>query len=248
MLAVPRLTGLQMEQHGVGFHQQELLCTKFVGLMDAMNDVDILAASDEAIADGVDIISVGGAAIDYFQDSIAIGSFHAMKNRILSSASAGNSGNEPGRGVSVKTFTSKKGKYALLYGGDVPNAMAGFSKYDSRRNNEKKTSTRNTANLLFRVDIAGSGPRNKREGEVYERTTKFGHLNRGTDLDNSAEANLMIQKYSEMDAEIACLLGQLKRVNQWLEDSLTNGMGVQVLFSNAIVVAVNVAFEYGRVG
>ena len=38
----------------------------------------------------------------------------------------------------------------------------------------------------------------------------------------------MIQKYSEMDAEIACLLGQLKRVNQWLEDSLTNGMGVQV--------------------
>ena len=34
--------------------------------------------------------------------------------------------------MSVKTFTSKKGKYALLYGGDVPNAMAGFSKYDSR--------------------------------------------------------------------------------------------------------------------
>ncbi|KAL1802527.1 hypothetical protein ACET3Z_031174 [Daucus carota] len=101
---------------------------------DGCNDVDILAASDEAIADGVDIISisVGGAAIDYFQDSIAIGSFHAMKNRILASASAGKSGNEPGRGVSVKTFTSKKGKYALVYGGDVPNAMAGFSKYDSR--------------------------------------------------------------------------------------------------------------------
>ncbi|WOG93971.1 hypothetical protein DCAR_0313261 [Daucus carota subsp. sativus] len=134
---------------------------------DGCNDVDILAAFDEAIADGVDIISisVGGAATDYFQDSIAIGSFHAMKNRILTSASAGNSGNEPGRvtnvspwilsvaastydrkfltkvqlgnglnyeGVSVNTFTSKKGKYPLVYGGDVPNVMAGFSKFDSR--------------------------------------------------------------------------------------------------------------------
>ena len=73
---------------------------------DGCNDVDILAAFDEAIADGVDIISisVGGAATDYFQDSIAIGSFHAMKNRILTSASAGNSGNEPGRVTNVSPW------------------------------------------------------------------------------------------------------------------------------------------------
>ncbi|KAL1810471.1 hypothetical protein ACET3Z_027461 [Daucus carota] len=58
---------------------------------DGCNDVDILAAFDEAIADGVDIISIsiGGAAMDYFQDSIVIGSFHAMKNRIFDSPSSG---------------------------------------------------------------------------------------------------------------------------------------------------------------
>ncbi|KAL9674782.1 hypothetical protein QQ045_002981 [Rhodiola kirilowii] len=58
-------------------------------------DEDILAAFDDAIADGVDIISlsVGGSTPkNYFEDSIAIGSYHAMKNGILSSMSAGNNG------------------------------------------------------------------------------------------------------------------------------------------------------------
>ncbi|XP_071734496.1 cucumisin-like [Rutidosis leptorrhynchoides] len=60
--------------------------------------VDILAAFDDAIADGVDIISlsVGGSfAFDYFEDPIAIGAFHSMKNGILTSNSAGNSGPSP---------------------------------------------------------------------------------------------------------------------------------------------------------
>ncbi|WCJ19702.1 Subtilisin-like protease SBT4.3 [Euphorbia peplus] len=57
-------------------------------------DADILAAFDDAIADGVDIISlsIGGWPLDYFQDTMAIGAFHAMKNGILTSNSAGNSG------------------------------------------------------------------------------------------------------------------------------------------------------------
>lgn len=62
---------------------------------DGCSDADILAAFDDAIADGVDIISlsVGGSfAVDYFNDSIAIGAFHSMKNGILTSNSAGNSG------------------------------------------------------------------------------------------------------------------------------------------------------------
>ncbi|KAF2318968.1 hypothetical protein GH714_012024 [Hevea brasiliensis] len=61
-------------------------------------DADILAAFDDAIADGVDIISlsVGGWPMDYFEDSIAIGAFHSMKNGILTSNSAGNDGPEPG--------------------------------------------------------------------------------------------------------------------------------------------------------
>ncbi|XP_039004248.1 cucumisin-like [Hibiscus syriacus] len=62
---------------------------------DGCFDADILAAFDDAIADGVDIISlsVGNSVpLDYFDDSIAIGAFHSMKNGILTSNSAGNSG------------------------------------------------------------------------------------------------------------------------------------------------------------
>lgn len=62
---------------------------------DGCWDADILAAFDDAIADGVDIIpiSVGfSTPRDYFNDSIAIGAFHAMKYGILTSNSGGNDG------------------------------------------------------------------------------------------------------------------------------------------------------------
>ncbi|KAE8648003.1 hypothetical protein Csa_021395 [Cucumis sativus] len=62
---------------------------------DGCYDADILAAFDDAIADGVDIISlsVGGSKPKYyFNDSIAIGAFHSMKHGILTSNSAGNDG------------------------------------------------------------------------------------------------------------------------------------------------------------
>ncbi|CAK9135676.1 unnamed protein product [Ilex paraguariensis] len=62
---------------------------------DGCYDADILAAFDDAIADGVDVISISIGSfgtIDYFSDSIAIGAFHAMKNGILTSTSGGNDG------------------------------------------------------------------------------------------------------------------------------------------------------------
>ncbi|KAL3502949.1 hypothetical protein ACH5RR_037398 [Cinchona calisaya] len=57
-------------------------------------DADILAGFDMAIQDGVDVISIslGGTAGPYFQDSIAIGSFHAIKLGIVVVSSAGNNG------------------------------------------------------------------------------------------------------------------------------------------------------------
>lgn len=58
------------------------------------SDMDILAGFDDAIADGVNFISVsvGGASREFFKDPIAIGSFHAMGRGILTSCSAGNDG------------------------------------------------------------------------------------------------------------------------------------------------------------
>lgn len=57
---------------------------------------DVLAAFDDAIADGVDIISVslGGYSPYYFENPIAIGAFHAMKNGILTSTAVGNYGHD----------------------------------------------------------------------------------------------------------------------------------------------------------
>ncbi|KAH1211921.1 Cucumisin [Glycine max] len=81
-------------------------------------DCDVLAAFDESIADGVDIISVSAGPpssqdlYQYFQTSYNIGSFHAMKRGILTSNSAGNSGpgfssmlNYPPRILSVAAGT-----------------------------------------------------------------------------------------------------------------------------------------------
>lgn len=72
---------------------------------DGCHGADVLAAFDDAIADGVDIISISAGSStpsNYFEDPIAIGAFHAMKNGILTSTSAGNEGP---RFISITNFS-----------------------------------------------------------------------------------------------------------------------------------------------
>ncbi|XP_061362658.1 subtilisin-like protease Glyma18g48580 [Gastrolobium bilobum] len=68
---------------------------------------DVLAAIDQAISDGVDIISLsaGGQYLitpeGVFTDEVSIGAFHALARNILLVASAGNDGPTPGSVVNV---------------------------------------------------------------------------------------------------------------------------------------------------
>jgi len=59
------------------------------------SDADVLSAMDDAIHDGVDILSLSLGPDPpqpiYFEDAISVGAFHAFQKGILVSASAGNS-------------------------------------------------------------------------------------------------------------------------------------------------------------
>ena len=60
---------------------------------------DMLAAIDDAIGDGVHVLSLSIGTtqpVNYTDDGIAIGALHAIKKNIVVSCSAGNSGPGPG--------------------------------------------------------------------------------------------------------------------------------------------------------
>ncbi|XP_054779823.1 subtilisin-like serine-protease S isoform X4 [Prosopis cineraria] len=67
-------------------------------------DADLLAAFDDAIRDGVHILSLSlgpeAPQGDYFSDAISVGSFHAASHGVLVVSSAGNNGN-PGSATNL---------------------------------------------------------------------------------------------------------------------------------------------------
>ncbi|XP_028553849.1 cucumisin-like [Dendrobium catenatum] len=96
LVANASLSGLAEGTARGGVPSARLAVYKVCWKNQGCSDVDILAGFDDAIADGVDIISISvgwyAAIQKYFSDPIAIGSFHAVKNGILVSSSAGNTG------------------------------------------------------------------------------------------------------------------------------------------------------------
>ncbi|EPS71713.1 hypothetical protein M569_03043, partial [Genlisea aurea] len=106
-------------------------------------DMDILAAFDAAISDGVDVVSVslGGVASGYTSDAISVGSFRAMRKGILTVASAGNSG--PNHGTVTNhapwiltvaasgTGREFRSKVALINGGTV--SGVGLNDFDPKK-------------------------------------------------------------------------------------------------------------------
>ncbi|GFP95346.1 subtilisin-like protease sbt3.3 [Phtheirospermum japonicum] len=75
--------------------------------VSACYDVDLLAAFDDAIRDGVHVISLSLGADssqgDYFNDAISVGSFHAVSHGIVVVASVGNEG---GSGLSLSKMNA----------------------------------------------------------------------------------------------------------------------------------------------
>ncbi|KAF6146617.1 hypothetical protein GIB67_008903 [Kingdonia uniflora] len=80
-------------------------------------DSDILAAMDQAVADGVDVISLSvgtsGYAPQYDDDSIAIGAFGAMQKGVVVSCSAGNSGPGPYTATNIAPWIATIGASTL---------------------------------------------------------------------------------------------------------------------------------------
>ncbi|XP_031741314.1 subtilisin-like protease SBT4.14 [Cucumis sativus] len=93
------LSGLAQGTAPGGVPSARLAMYKVCWMSNGCSDMDLLAAFDAAIQDGVDVISISIAGIgygNYTDDPISIGAFHAMKKGIITVTAAGNNGPSAG--------------------------------------------------------------------------------------------------------------------------------------------------------
>ncbi|PIA50639.1 hypothetical protein AQUCO_01200090v1, partial [Aquilegia coerulea] len=98
-------------------------------------DATILAAFDDAIADGVDILSVSLGAdegLEYHFDPMAIGAFHAMQKGILTSQSAGNAGPYRSSVTSVAPSTDRQYFTKVILGDKTTFVGKSISPFDMK--------------------------------------------------------------------------------------------------------------------
>ncbi|XP_077248630.1 subtilase 1.3 [Tasmannia lanceolata] len=103
---------------------------------------DILSAVDQAVADGVDVLSIslGGGVASYYRDSLSIAAFGAMGMGVFVSCSAGNGGPDPISLTNVSPWITTVG--ASTMDRDFPSfvklgtgeTLSGVSLYKGRRN------------------------------------------------------------------------------------------------------------------
>lgn len=76
---------------------------------------DILSAVDQAVSDGVDVLSIslGGGVSSYFRDSLSVATFGAMERGVFVSCSAGNGGPGPVSLTNVAPWVATVGASTL---------------------------------------------------------------------------------------------------------------------------------------
>ncbi|XP_057512877.1 subtilisin-like protease SBT5.4 [Actinidia eriantha] len=169
-------------------------------------DGDILEAFEASIKDGVDVLSVslGGEPSNYFEDSTAIGSFHAVKNGVVVVCSAGNDGPKDGTVTNVAPWIITVGASTI---------DREFDTYVELHNGQRIKGTSISKALpggRFYPLISGA------QGKAA----------------NASAADAMLCKGGTLDPEkvkgkiLACLRGENARVDKGMQAALAGAVGM----------------------
>ncbi|XP_059637447.1 subtilisin-like protease SBT5.6 [Cornus florida] len=182
---------------------------------------DMIAAFDDAIADGVDVLSISIGASNltpYTEDGIAIGALHAMKRNIVVACSAGNTGPASSTVKNVAPWILTVGASSIDRVFSSPVVLGNGMKI------EGQTITPYKLHNMYPLVYAGNG---ELPGTVTNRTT-------GQCLPGSLSPDLMKGKI------IFCLSGNIGNAEKGLVVKRAGGVGMIVENpENGIGILVN---------